>query len=117
MKVCTYCNCVNDDDATFCKNCGNLLYNENNLNFNKKYSRKFILAGYILSFIFGWGGLVLTLFSSLTNSMFFIGFFGLIFPFNLIRSDDRDIGRAGYIQLLICLSGVFLQILLLFYLF
>ncbi|OWT32860.1 hypothetical protein BGI41_05410 [Methanobrevibacter sp. 87.7] len=124
MKKCKYCETVNEDWARYCNYCGKPLNEEDP---NQRYTQEFnspeytnpmnynedkiILIGYIISIIFGWGWVPLLLINSL-SSVGFIGFFGLFLPFYMINSSNPKIKKHGIIQLLICLSGFLIAILL-----
>lgn len=59
MKKCNYCDCINDDDAIYCKNCGRDIsaIDELNIEFigsNDKSSKAYItfaIIGYVLGFV------------------------------------------------------------------
>ena len=111
VKVCPVCDCINDDDAQYCKACGcQLMVDGSNYHFDVSYlQNRSVVVGYILAILFGWGGVILSLLSTINNSLLFMGFFGLIFPFDLIRADDPSVRKHGYIQLIICVTGVIVQ--------
>lgn len=128
MKRCKHCGTVNDDWARYCNYCGNPLDEENPDEFNRENSfnqadtlypedhHNLILISYILAIIFGWGWIPLLLISSLSNIGVF-GFFGLFLPFYLINSPNKNLRKHGYIQLVICIVGFVISLLLMLSMF
>lgn len=113
VKVCPYCGCENQDNFNFCSNCGRPLL------FNKKTnvaidSKKLIIASYIITIVFSWGGLI---FNAIFNSFGFIGFVGLFLPFYLIQSKNPTVKKHGYIQIALSLIGIFLSAIFVFKIF
>lgn len=58
MKKCIYCNCINDDDAIYCKRCGKDISDIDELNIEfmsnengSKVSITFAIIGYVLGFV------------------------------------------------------------------
>lgn len=131
MKKCKYCGTVNEDWARYCNYCGKSLLENNfdketytqEFNNTQTYTNpinynedKIIIIGYILSIVFGWGWIPL-LFLNALSGIGFIGFFGLFLPFYMINSSNSKIRRHGIIQLLICLSGFVIAILIMLSIF
>lgn len=119
MKKCNYCGTVNEDWARYCNYCGKPLIKTHE---EKEYTpeleiekpepdeNKIIKIGYVISIIFGWGWVPLIILNAYNNIGFF-GFFGLFLPFYMINSNNSKIRKHGLIQLMICLSGFLMAIL------
>ena len=113
VKICTYCSMENQDNFNFCSNCGRpLVYNK-----EKRAAidfKKLIIASYIITVVFSWGGLI---FNTIFNSFGFFGFIGLFLPFYLIQSKNPIAKRHGYIQIAISLTGIFISSIIIFNIF
>jgi len=113
VKICSYCGCENQDNFNFCSNCGRPLSFNEGRNLAIDY-KKLIIASYIITIVFSWGGLI---FNKIFNSFGFIGFVGLFLPFFLIQSKDPTVKRHGYILIAISLLGIFLSSVFVFNIF
>lgn len=129
---CPYCGCENPDSYKYCHECGCPLNYSNfknkshqtyygkdlnqNTNFNSIDSvvdkKKLIVIGYIISILFGWGTLLISL---LFGGFGFFGFFGLFFPGFMLNSKDSSLRKHAYIQLAITLIGIIFTFIVLFH--
>lgn len=101
VKKCPFCGELNQNSFNYCSNCGNPLFNKDNIFASSKENKNLIFIGYLFTFIFCWGGVFLSLFSS-------IGVFGLFLPFYLTSSDDSTMRKHGYIQMVLSVLGLVL---------
>lgn len=108
---CPKCNKNNDEDSIYCKYCGQPLKTQAPTN-----TKKIIKINYILSILLGWIGIPLTLISK-TQGTFFIGAIGFLLPLNLLNSNNKNIRKHSIISIIICLTGILIQIILIYKLF
>lgn len=115
-RVCKNCGFENKDEYDFCAKCGNPLVEGLSPSTFFVYrdaepiiSKKFIIASYIITFIFSFGGFII---DSLINkqSLVFFSFFGFFMPFLLLQARDTRIKVHGVIQLVMSLIGFVLFI-------
>ena len=123
VKICPYCEKLNDDGAYICTNCkgplkdlGGDVRRQNSRkkpskNKNEGFlSRYSVELGYFASIILGWMGLLFIVFNNKTYNLFIWGLVGLIFPLDTLYRGDIRNRKDAYIQIVICLVGIVVQV-------
>lgn len=105
---CPKCKQNNDEDAIYCKYCGHPIKTPQTTN-----TKKIIKINYLLSIILGWIGIPITLLSK-TQNTFFIGAIGFLLPLNFLNSNNKNLRKHSIIQIIICLTGIIIQITLIY---